>query len=83
MAKINSEIERMKKSIKDIDDRVLDIEKAYEKKALHYADQARQKFFELEKQVEDKISAYPIQSVGIAFGAGLFAGLLSSMFGRR
>jgi ElaB/YqjD/DUF883 family membrane-anchored ribosome-binding protein len=44
---------------------------------------AKDKIKELEDEFEDKITEHPVQSVAIAFGAGIAAGALLHMLAKR
>ncbi|MDD5087125.1 MAG: hypothetical protein PHV16_05230, partial [Candidatus Nanoarchaeia archaeon] len=77
MARRNEgDIEGLKRSLIEIKDQIGDIER-------NFGNRVKQRAIEAEKKIENKIEDYPLQSVGIAFGAGMVAGIMAFALMRR
>jgi len=58
--------------------------KWYDYKALkHKLEDAKERIAELEGNFEEEIEEHPIQSIAIAFGAGILAGALVTLLARH
>ncbi|MFH1510545.1 MAG: hypothetical protein ABIF10_02550 [Candidatus Woesearchaeota archaeon] len=76
MAKQVFNPEALKENIAEIKDRVIELEECYRQKW-------KDKFMDAEKKFEEKVEEHPVQSVAIAFGAGLAVGALAVALMKR
>lgn len=69
--------EALKENLIDLKDRIKKMESNFE-------DSVKEKAVQTKENVESKIRENPMQSAGIVFGAGVFAGVMAaSMMNRR
>jgi ElaB/YqjD/DUF883 family membrane-anchored ribosome-binding protein len=76
MVKREPDIEGLKENLVELKDRIEEIENSFGQKV-------KEKAMQAERKVENTIGEKPIQSVGMAFGAGMVAGMIASAMMRR
>jgi ElaB/YqjD/DUF883 family membrane-anchored ribosome-binding protein len=68
--------EALKDNIMDLKERLVELEEDLK-------ENVKEKVAETEKKIEHQVEEHPVQSVGIAFGAGLAIGALSVALMRK
>jgi ElaB/YqjD/DUF883 family membrane-anchored ribosome-binding protein len=76
-------IEELKENLEEIKEKIARIEGNFENELYEVGRKIKERARMAEHQTKMKIQEHPLESVGIAFGAGILAGALTAALIRR
>lgn len=79
----NDNIEDLKQNLEEIKEKIALMEGSFENELYEVGRKIKEKARAAEQQTKNKIQEHPLESVGIAFGAGILAGALTAALIRR